>query len=216
MTVGAGGVAHAVGNGSATITVHHDQFVDTAAVVIEAGVTLDSLDLSPASATLRAAGAAILLTLNGHFSGGEIQEYYDGRRHDLRVSEPRRRHCRRNRPGRGREERRRDHHGAQRRPRGHGHGARRRERRHWRRSGAVRDDSKGLPLSGAVATLVADGGGPLAAPTATPVDNQGRFELTGLAGDAVVRVAPGSTTVERRITIRSPRPFDSSTPAHAN
>src|SRR4029077_18278264 len=36
-SVSAAGVAHAAANGNATITVHHRQFTDTAALVVEAG-----------------------------------------------------------------------------------------------------------------------------------------------------------------------------------
>jgi PKD repeat protein len=201
-TTSATGVVHSVGNGTATITVHHGELIDTAAVVIEAGVTLDSIDLSPASTTLRTAGAAIALVLNGHFSTGETRNLttadgttYASANPDVATIDATGRVVA-VKSGDATITARNDvltatasvHVAIS-----AGTGLLR---------GAVRDDSKGLPLTGALVTLVADGGGPLIPPVTTQVDERGRFELAGRAGDAVVQVTkPGFTTVERRATI---------------
>ncbi len=201
-TMSASGIAHSVGNGNATITVHHGLLIDSAAVTIEAGVTLDSIDLSPESTTLRNAGAAVSLVLNGHFSNGETRNLttadgttYASANPDVATVDATGRVIA-VKNGDATITARNDvltatatvHVAIS-----AGTGLLR---------GAVRDDSKGLPLTGASVTLVADGGGPLTAPVTTQVDERGRFELAGRAGDAVVQVTkPGFTAVERRATI---------------
>jgi hypothetical protein len=201
-TVDAAGVAHAVGNGNATISVRHGQFTDSAAIVVEAGVTLESLELSPAETTLRNAGATVTLALRGRFSDGDTRDLTtaDGTTYRSSSSDV----ATVDRTG-----------GVVAVKNGDttitagndvltatatihvtistGTGFVR---------GAVRDDSKGLPLAGATATLVADGGGAVASPVTTMADDRGLFALAGRAGDAVVRITrPGFTTVERRAVI---------------
>ena len=74
--------------------------------------------------------------------------------------------------------------------------------------GEAYDDSKGLPLAHATATLVSDGSGPLTPPVDVTADERGRFSIAGRAGDAVVRITKaGFTAVERRASI----PANSST-----
>ena len=64
--------------------------------------------------------------------------------------------------------------------------------------GVVFNDAKGLPLAGATATLVADGGGPMASPVTVTTDESGEFALPGRSGDVLVAVQkPGFTTVFR-------------------
>ena len=72
--VGSDGIVRAVANGAATITARHAQFSDTVAVIVESGVSIDSLTLTPAVSTLRASGASLALALVGHFSNGETRD----------------------------------------------------------------------------------------------------------------------------------------------
>ena len=70
--------------------------------------------------------------------------------------------------------------------------------------GAVFDDSKGLPLTGVTAQLLADAtGAALNAPVPqVDVDTQGQYVLNGTAGIVFIRLQkPGFTTVERVATI---------------
>ena len=204
--VNASGVAHSVGNGSATITARHGQFTDAAAVTVEAGVVLDTLDLTAPVTVLRSIGASVAVTLRGQFSDGETRDlttaegtvYDSGDPHVASVDAS----------GRVTAVAVGDviitahHDEASATIAFHvaistGTGLLR---------GQVLDDSRGLPLAGATVALLADGGGSLPVPATTTADERGRFELAGRAGDAVVAVTkPGFTVVERRAAIPAGR-----------
>ena len=86
--VGAEGTVTGVANGTATITARNSGLSDTTSVVVETGVTLEALELTPGSSTLRAAGATQALLLRGRFSD-RIDPRPDGqRRRDIRVQQP--------------------------------------------------------------------------------------------------------------------------------
>ena len=200
--VNAGGVAHSVGNGSATITVRHGQFTDTAAITVEAGVALETLDLTAPVTVLRSIGASAALTLHGHFSDGETRDLTTAEGTVYDSSDPHIASV--DASGRVTAAAAGDviiaaHHDetsatiAFHVALSTGTGLLR---------GQVLDDSKGLPLAGATIALLADGGGSLPMPATTTADERGRFELAGRAGDAVVAVTkPGFTVVERRASI---------------
>ncbi len=196
------GVTRSVGNGSATITVRHGQFTGSAAVIVEAGVSLDALTLSAPTTTLRSIGASLDVTLTGRFSDGETRDLttaegtvYESA--DARIaSVSSAGHVIAVAPG--------DvaisaHHDVATATLvlhvviSSGTGMLR---------GQVLDDSKGLLLDGATVRLLSDGGGSLSAPVSTTTDDRGRFELQGRSGDAIVSITkPGFTTVERRAVI---------------
>ena len=198
------GVAHSVGNGSATIAARHGQFTDTVAVTVEAGIALETLDLTAPATVLRSIGASVAVTLRGQFSDGETRDlttaegtvYDSGDPHVASVDAS----------GRVTAVAVGDviitahHDEASATIAFHvaistGTGLLR---------GQVLDDSRGLPLAGATVALLADGGGSLPVPATTTADERGRFELAGRAGDAVVAVTkPGFTVVERRAAIPS-------------
>ena len=113
--VNAGGVAHSVGNGSATITVRHGQFTDTAAITVEAGVALETLDLDGARD-----GAAIDRRIGGSHAARALLRRRDPRSHDsgryrLRLERSAHRVGRCERTCDSRCRRRRDHCGTSRR-----------------------------------------------------------------------------------------------------
>ncbi|MGE5243269.1 MAG: Ig-like domain-containing protein [Betaproteobacteria bacterium] len=201
-TVNGGGAVHAVANGNATITVHHGSLTDTAAVMVETGVTLDSLDLSPPAETLRSVPASYALTLRGHFSNGDVRDLTAAAGTVYQSSNPAvatvdaTGHVTATGPGDAAVTARTDTLTASAAVHvfvSTGVGFLR---------GVAFDDSKGLPLAGASVTLVADGGGPLAPPTTTTADEQGRFAVEGRAGDAIVRIEKaGFTSVERSAPI---------------
>ena len=56
-SVSADGLVIAVANGTSTITARNGSLTDSAAVVVEIGVSLDALELTPALSTLRESGA---------------------------------------------------------------------------------------------------------------------------------------------------------------
>ncbi len=203
-SVDAQGLVTAVANGEATITASNGQLTDTAAIVVEAGVTLDAVQLAPATATLRSAGAVLPLTFTGQFSDGTTRDLTTAAGTTY-VSTT---------PGAATV-------AADGRVTAVAQGSTTITATHDSRSafttvvvtisqgtGFVRgeafDDTKGLPLAGVTATLVSDGGGPLTSPVAVLSDDRGQFSISGPAGDAVIRISrPGFSDVERRATIPS-------------
>ncbi len=197
--VAADGTVTALANGAATVTVRHLGFEATAVVVVEAGVTLQGLSVAPLAFTLRAAGATQPLGVAGTFSDGSVRDISpqttgtDYSTSDRRVATVS--------------------------PdglvtavaSGTATIAVRSESRTVAANvtvaipvdtgfvrGEAYDDTKGLPLEGAAATLLADGGGPLAAQRTATTDARGRYALPGLEGDALVRIEKvGFTAVER-------------------
>ncbi|HEY2435414.1 MAG TPA: Ig-like domain-containing protein, partial [Vicinamibacterales bacterium] len=196
------GLLTSVGNGSATITARNGALSATAAVVVEAGVTLQSLDLTPAEATLRAIGAAQPLALRGRFSDGTLRDLttdagvtYDSS--DAAIA----------------------------RVAANGlvtavangaativaHYDTATATAHVAVSvssgrgfvrGEVYDDSKGLPLAGTVVTLLEDGSGPLVPGVAASVDAFGHFSIPAAAGAGVIRLSKsGFTTVDRQVPV---------------
>src|SRR5262249_33362462 len=160
----------------------------TVAVTVEAGVTLDSLELRPGSSTLRNAGATVDLTLLGHFSNGDARDLTGDpgasfQSSDAAVATIAGARATAAAGGGATIVGRLDALSASALVRvaiSSGSGFLR---------GEAFDDSRGLPLGGVTATLVADGGGPLAAPVSVVADDRGRFVVPGRAGDAVVRIS---------------------------
>ena len=72
--VAADGTVTGVANGAATITARNAGLSDTVSVVVEAGVSLDSLELTPGASTLRSPGSTQALTLRGRFSDGSVRD----------------------------------------------------------------------------------------------------------------------------------------------
>ena len=197
--VASDGRVKSVANGSATITVHNLALQATADIVVEAGVTLTSLKLTPPASTLRARGATEQLVLMGTFS--------DGTARDLTLASA----------------------GSTYESTGTGivsvsadglvtagsHGSSTITAHNDQLSaqagvtvfattgtgflrGAVFDDSKGLPLAGARVGMLSDGGGDLTPPVETTTDDRGQFVLAGRSGDSVVRIEKiGYSSVER-------------------
>jgi hypothetical protein len=201
-SVNADGLVTAVANGEATITATNGQLSDTSSIVVEAGVTLDAVQLTPATATLRSAGAVLPLTFTGQFSDGTTRDlttapgttYVSSNTSAASVA------------GDGRVT-------------AVATGTTTITATHDGRSaysnvvvnisqgtgflrGEAFDDTKGLPLAGVTATLVSDGGGALTSPVALISDERGQFSISGRAGDAIVSISrPGFTAVERTAVI---------------
>ncbi len=201
------GTVTGVANGSATITARNGALSDTSAVVVETGVTLEALELTPITSTLRAPGTTQTLTLRGRFSDGSLRDlttaagtaYESSNTGIAGVS-------------------------ASGTVTAVANGGIVVTARHDDRSatasvvvaisagvgflrGEAYDDSKGLPLAHVTATLVSDGSGPLATPVQVVADERGQFSIAGRAGDAIVRITKaGFTAVDRRTSI----PADSS------
>lgn len=202
--VSADGLVTARGNGDVTITARNGPFSDTVAVAVEVGVTLTSLALIPETATLRLGGATQPLVLKGTFSDGSVRDLTSaaGTTYQSSVENVATvgadgvvtavadgetaivaSHADMTAganilvsiPG--------------------GRGFIR---------GAAFDDSRGLPLAGATATLIADGGGALEPPVTTTTDGTGRYVLQGRAGDGTIVVQKdGFTAVHRSVIIPS-------------
>ena len=193
-----GGIT-AVGNGDAVITARNGSLTDSVPVVVETGVTLESLQLNPPLTTLRNGGETQRLMLIGRFSDGTSRDlttaagttYVSGDESSARVAAD----------GlvtavaSGQVTITAAHDTLETTASvivsiSAGAGFLR---------GEVYDDSRGLPLPGATVTLVSDGGGTPSALTQTTADGGGQFSIRGRAGDAVVRISkPGFTAVERR------------------
>jgi PKD repeat protein len=194
------GLVSAVASGVAVITARHEAFDASAQVTVEIGVTLDALALAPGEISLRAPGATRQLTLTGTFSDASVRDLSaagagttyestdpavatvsadgavtavgNGQARIVAANEGRHAEARVTVAFSG------------------GPGFLR---------GQVFDDTRGLPLTGATATLLADGGGALAPAPAAPTDDQGQFALTGRSGEALVRLdKAGFTSVERQ------------------
>ena len=86
--VAADGTVTGVANGTATITARNSGLSDTTPVVVEAGVTLEALELTPGSSTLRAAGATQALLLRGRFSDGSTRDLTAGAGATFESSNP--------------------------------------------------------------------------------------------------------------------------------
>ncbi|HEY7502196.1 MAG TPA: Ig-like domain-containing protein [Vicinamibacterales bacterium] len=197
-TVDSEGVVTAVANGDATITARNGALSDIASIAVEIGVTLDTLQLTPSAATLRAPGATQPLTLTGQFSDATTRDLTTAAGTTFESSDTSVATI-----------------SSDGRVTAIANGSVTMTARHDTRSavatvtvsisggtgflrGEVFDDTRGLPMNGATATLISDGGGALAPPVAVPVDDRGRFALPGRAGDAVVVIAKdGFTSVER-------------------
>ena len=197
------GVVTAVADGEATVTVRSGGFIAAVPVVVESGVTLDSLDLTPTVTTLRQSGATQALVLRGRFSDQTVRDLTSAPGARFTSSDPRVVAL--------------DGSTATAVANGQvtitatvdtltatatmsvviagGTGVLR---------GEVYDDSRGLPLAGARVRLLEDGGGAPAAPVEGVTDARGRFALAGRAGDVTVRIShDGFTSVDRTGTLAS-------------
>jgi len=200
--VDADGKVTAVANGTATIATRNAGLVDTAVVLVELGVTLQRLELSPSSATLRAAGARQSLSLRGFYSDGSTRDLtagsgvtYDSSQSAAATVSP------------AGEVVAVDTGDATITARLDGVSATaaiavRLSNGAGFLRGEIFDDRTGLPLAGATVTLLADGGGAVITPVSIAADDRGRFTIAGRAGEAVVAIAKnGYTSVERRAAI---------------
>ncbi|RRS34683.1 MAG: hypothetical protein OI74_04570 [Gammaproteobacteria bacterium (ex Lamellibrachia satsuma)] len=198
-TVGSDGRVTALANGATTITAHHIGFSDRAQVVVEVGVTLDSLDMLPAQVTLRTANDAAQLMVTGNFSDGSSRDLSAAASGTLYTSNP---------EGivlvdeDGRltphingsaivtavnEDRAVDSTVSVDISSGSGF-----------LRGEVFDDSKGLPFPEARVSLVEDGRGLVVPPLEISVGERGQYTLPGMEGEALVQIsADGFTSVER-------------------
>ena len=196
------GLVTGLGNGSAVITAESEGLAATAEILVESGVTLDVLTLSPEQATLRLPGESLQLEVTGSFSDGErdLTAAATGTTYaavptgvltlgaDGRVSAV-------------------------------ADGSATVTARNGDAEasatitvalsagpgflfGRTFDDSRGLPLGGVTASLLEDGGGVTDPTPAIIADGHGEYQLQGLAGGALVRLArEGYTEVFRRATI---------------
>ncbi|MCI0441056.1 MAG: Ig-like domain-containing protein, partial [Chloroflexi bacterium] len=198
--VGADGLLTSIANGDTVITAHNGGLADTADVLVEVGVALQSLGVTPPAATLRNQGETQQLEVAGEFSDGSLRDLTS--------------------PSTGTAYESSDPAVALVSPEGvvtaqsngavmimasnegltdeaqimvaiaGGTGFLR---------GEAYDDTKGLPLAGAMVTLLEDGGGLLASPLKVITDERGQYLLPGLEGDALVLIEKdGFTSVERR------------------
>jgi len=198
-TVGPDGACTAVANGAATITARNGAFAASATVVVEVGVTCQTLAVAPRSVTLRAVGATRQLTVTGTFSDGSTRDLTGGASGIAYTSnDPRVATVTADgliaavAPG-----------AAMVTARCEGLAADAQVTVAVASApgfvrGEVYDDALGLPLAGAAVTLLEDGGGPPATPRTTATDAAGRYVASGLDGATVLRMErPGYTTVER-------------------
>jgi hypothetical protein len=198
-TVSPDGLVTALANGSADITVQNLAFQAVSTITVEIGVTLTALAIGPPAFALRGAGAARQLAVTGTFSDGTVRDLtaavngttYAIAPAGLAIVSPDGL-VTALAPGAATITAADEGLSVAARvalvPLG-GTGFVR---------GQVLDDTKGLLLDGALAALLSDGGGALAAPPTATSDERGRFLLSGIDGPALVRVsAPGFTAVER-------------------
>ncbi len=198
-TVGSDGRVTALANGATTITAHHNGFNDQAQIVVEVGVTLDSLDMLPAQVTLRTASDAAQLTVNGSFSDGSSRDlsaaasgtlYTSSLVGVVSVDEEGRLTPQTNGSAivtAVNEGRAVDSSVSVDISSGSGF-----------LRGEVFDDSQGLPLPGARVSLVEDGRGLVVPPLEISADERGQYALAGMEGEALVQInADGFTSVER-------------------
>jgi hypothetical protein len=206
-TVDASGVVTAVTNGSTMITARNSGLTATAAITVEAGVDLESLEISPAEMVLRQVGATGEFHLSGGFSDGTTRDltpsaagtlYETGDPAVATVSAAGLVTA----AGSGSttvtatcEERTAEASITVAVSEGPGF-----------LRGRVYHDLRGLPLGGATATLLSDGSGPLAAPRRMQALERGEFVLRGESGGGLVRVEKGGyTAVEREAAIPAGR-----------
>ena len=201
-TVGTEGLVTAIGNGTTDITVANGGFSEIVSVLVEEGVVLQALELSPPIVTLRALAATATTTLRGSFSNGSLSDLTNDPGTTYTIDDT-----------------------AVATSSGVGvltaiaPGVTLLTARYGglfataqvrvvltETSGFIRgevyDDTRGLPLAQTTATLLAGGGSALTTPTPSPADDRGRFMLPAVQGNALVRVdRSGFTTVERQANV---------------
>ncbi|RLJ18333.1 hypothetical protein DJ031_11780 [bacterium endosymbiont of Escarpia laminata] len=198
-TVGSDGRLTALANGATTITAQHNGFSDQAQVVVEVGITLDSLDMSPVQVTLRTTSDAVQLMVTGSFSDGSSRDlsaaasgtlYTSSLVGVVSVDEDGRLTPQTNGSAivtAVNEGRAVDSTVSVDISSGSGF-----------LRGEVFDDSQGLPLPGARVSLVEDGRGLVVPPLENSADERGQYALPGMEGEALVQIsADGFTSVER-------------------
>jgi PKD repeat protein len=200
-SVDAAGLVTALANGSTEITVANGGVSKQVPVAVEEGVALQALELLPPIVTLRALGATASATLRGSFSDGSIRDLTSDPGATLTVVDGAIASVSASglvtalAPGlttlTGRFG---------------GLTATAEIRVLLTEStsflrGEVFDDTRGQPLAGATATVLAAGGVVLTAPTPVAADERGRFVLPAAPGAAIIRVErSGFTSVEREAT----------------
>ena len=201
-TAGADGLVTAIGNGTTDITVANGGFSETVSVLVEEGVVLQALELSPPVVTLRELAATAPTTLRGSFSDGSFRDLTNDAGATYSIEDT-----------------------AVATTSGIGvltavaPGATLLTARYGGLSttaqvrvvvteasgfirGEVYDDTRGLPLPQTTATVLMGGGAALATPTSSPADDSGRFMLPAVQGSAIVRVErSGFTAVERQANV---------------
>lgn len=193
------GVVTAVGNGGADITISNNGVTGVVPVVVEQGVVLQSLELTPPIVTLRELGSAAPTTLRGSFSDGSLRDLTSDPGTSYSIDEPTIASISINglvtalAPGAATATALYGGLSATSQVRvivTDGSGFVR---------GEVFDDSRGVPLSNATATVLIGGGAPVVAPAAVPADERGHFTVPAASGAALVSVTrAGFTTVERQ------------------
>ncbi len=195
------GLVTAVSNGSAAIAITNSGITTTVSVVVELGVTMEAIELTPPILTLRELASTAQVAVRGRFSDGSLRDLtadpatvYSLDSAIATVSPGGL--VQATAPGEGVLTARNGGLTATSQVRvivTDGSGFLR---------GEVYDDGRGLPLGGARATLLIAGGAPLPSPQPAGADDRGRFTVAAAAGEALLRIdRDGFTSVERRATL---------------
>ncbi len=201
-TSGANGVVTSVGDGGANIVIANSGITATVPVVVEQGVALQAIELTPPIVTLRELGATAQVTLRGSFSDGSLRALTSDPGTIFSIDAAAIASVSASglvtalAPGASTLTARNGGLSATSQVRvvvTDGSGFLR---------GEVFDDSRGLPLSTAMATVLIGGGTAVVAPTPVPADERGRFTLPAASGAALVMVERnGFTTVDRQANL---------------
>jgi PKD repeat protein len=200
-TVSTEGIVTSSANGNAGITITNSGIVANVAVVVEIGVTMEALELTPPIITIRELASTAQVTVRGRFSDGSLRDLTPdaGTTYALdtaiaTVSAGGLLQA--TAPGDGVLTARNGALSATSQVRvivTDGAGFLR---------GEVYDDGRSLPLDGARVTPLIAGGVPVPSPQSVDADDRGRFTVGAAAGAALVRVEKdGYTIVERRSTL---------------
>ncbi len=201
-TTDANGVVTSLADGTTEITIANSGITQTIAVVVEEGVVLQALELIPPIITLRELGATAPSTLRGSFSDGSLRDLTNDPGTSFSIDDAAIASINATglltalAPG-----------AATITGRSFGLSATAQVRVILTEGtgflrGEVFDDSRGVPLGNATATLLMSGGVALATPQPAIADDRGRFMLPAAAGAALVRLErSGFTAVERRVDL---------------
>ncbi len=198
-TADGNGVVTSVTDGAARITIANSGVTAAVPVVVEQGVALQALELTPPIVTLRELGSTAQATLRGSFSNGSLRDLTNDPGTTFLIDDAAVASVSASglvtaiAPGASTLTARSGGLSATAQVRvtvTDGSGFLR---------GEVFDDSRGLQLSTATATLLIGGGTAVVGPTPVSADDRGRFTLPAASGAALVRVERnGFTTVDRQ------------------